>query len=42
LWREYVKIADTNQQFAMQHIKSVADIYPVFRELFKKGTKHAA
>lgn len=42
LWREYVKIADTNAQFAMQHIKSVADIYPVFRELFKKGTKHAA
>ena len=42
LWRQYVKIADSNPQFAMQHIKSVADIYPVFRELFKKGTKHAA
>ncbi|MDQ5889145.1 MAG: hypothetical protein QG667_2439, partial [Pseudomonadota bacterium] len=25
--------------FAMQNIQSPADIYPVFRELFKKQTK---
>ncbi|WP_095498162.1 YeaH/YhbH family protein [Paraferrimonas haliotis] len=36
LWREYQKLAQTNDHFAMQHIKSVSDIYPVFRELFKR------
>jgi len=42
LWQQYVQIAESDPQFAMQHIKSVADIYPVFRELFKKGTEQAA
>ena len=42
LWQQYLQIAESNSQFAMQHIKTVADIYPVFRELFKKGTKQAA
>lgn len=36
LWREYLKIQDRFQNFAMQRITAPADIYPVFRELFKK------
>ncbi|MBY6016408.1 YeaH/YhbH family protein [Ferrimonas balearica] len=36
LWREYEALAKVNPHFALQHIRSVEDIYPVFRELFKK------
>lgn len=37
LWEEYEKLASTHSgKFAMQHIATAADIYPVFRELFKK------
>ncbi|MBY5991429.1 YeaH/YhbH family protein [Ferrimonas balearica] len=36
LWREYETLAKANPHFALQHIRSVEDIYPVFRELFKK------
>ncbi|MFT3733442.1 MAG: YeaH/YhbH family protein [Rhodocyclaceae bacterium] len=36
LWREYEKILGTTPVFAMQRIENYADIYPVFRELFKK------
>jgi uncharacterized sporulation protein YeaH/YhbH (DUF444 family) len=36
LWEEYATIPDTHPHFAMQKIESPADIYPVFRELFKK------
>ena len=36
LWREYAKIGGGHDNFAMQRIESPADIYPVFRELFKK------
>ncbi len=36
LWREYEGIAEDHPEFAMQHIRKVEDIYPVFRELFKK------
>jgi uncharacterized sporulation protein YeaH/YhbH (DUF444 family) len=36
LWYEYLKVKDANKHFAMQKIRSAADIYPVFRELFKK------
>ncbi|APR05719.1 YeaH/YhbH family protein [Thauera chlorobenzoica] len=36
LWREYTKIAAGHDNFAMQRIETPADIYPVFRELFKK------
>ncbi|MGE5648767.1 YeaH/YhbH family protein [Noviherbaspirillum sp. UKPF54] len=39
LWYEYLQIADHHPHFAMQKIESPADIYPVFRELFKKQTK---
>ncbi len=36
LWREYEKVAEEYSQFALQHIRQLEDIYPVFRELFKK------
>ncbi|NQZ81368.1 MAG: YeaH/YhbH family protein [Colwellia sp.] len=42
LWQKYQEISESNAHFAMRHIKSVDDIYPVFRDLFKKNTKHAA
>lgn len=39
LWREYEQIKEYHQNFAMQKIETPADIYPVFRELFKKQPK---
>lgn len=36
LWREYEKITGTTRSFAMQRIEGLGDIYPVFRELFKR------
>jgi len=36
LWREYESLAEEFPNFAMQHIRRLEDIYPVFRELFKK------
>ncbi len=42
LWKHYQQVGEKHANFAMQHIKSVEDIYPVFRELFKKSTKNAA
>ncbi|BCX88690.1 conserved hypothetical protein [Methylomarinovum tepidoasis] len=36
LWQEYEKVAQRWPNFAMQAIDSPADIYPVFRELFRK------
>jgi uncharacterized sporulation protein YeaH/YhbH (DUF444 family) len=36
LWEEYMQVVDRHSHFAMQKIESPADIYPVFRELFKK------
>lgn len=36
LWREYEQIASTHSHFAMRKIETPADIYPVFRDLFKK------
>lgn len=39
LWDEYGKINAQHPHFAMQKIQSPADIYPVFRELFKKQPK---
>lgn len=41
LWREYQTIAATNDNFAMQHIRDVDDIYPIFRELFSKNNQTA-
>lgn len=37
LWHAYEQVAqDCPETFAMRHLVSAADIYPVFRELFKK------
>ena len=36
LWEEYTRLQQTHPQFAMRKVSSAAQIYPVFRELFKK------
>ena len=36
LWQEYERVADICPNFAMQQIEAPQDIYPVFRELFRK------
>ena len=36
LWHEYEYVKSVNRQFAMQRILTLEDIYPVFRELFRK------
>ena len=36
LWEEYAKLQDEVQHFAMRKAVEVAQIYPVFRDLFKK------
>lgn len=36
LWREYLIVKQQCPHFAMQHIVNPGDIYPVFRQLFKK------
>ena len=36
LWEEYSKLADANKNFAMRKAISADQIYPVFRDLFKK------
>jgi uncharacterized sporulation protein YeaH/YhbH (DUF444 family) len=42
LWKHYQQVEHSHKNFAMQHIKSIEDIYPVFRELFKKNTRSVA
>ena len=37
LWEEYVQVRESHSNFAMQKITDATEIYPVFRELFKKG-----
>jgi hypothetical protein len=39
LWEQYADLSETHANFAMQKIVTPADIYPVFRELFKKQVK---
>lgn len=36
LWREYESLQQHYDNIALQHIRQAEDIYPVFRELFKK------
>ena len=36
LWEEYCKLEESSRHFAMKKAVEVAQIYPVFRELFKK------
>ena len=38
LWEMYLHVAEQYPQFAMENIDTVADIYPVFRALFKRKT----
>ncbi|MFC4159370.1 YeaH/YhbH family protein [Chitinimonas lacunae] len=40
LWLEYEQVAASHSQFAMRKIQTPADIYPVFRDLFKKTSLH--
>ena len=42
LWQQYAQLADGDSSFSIEHIKSVEDIYPVFRSLFKKKIEQAA
>lgn len=37
LWREYERLLGAHLNFAMQNVEDAAQIYPVFRELFKKS-----
>lgn len=41
LWEEYTKVREANAHFAMQKIVTPAQIFPVFRDLFKKNTTTA-
>lgn len=36
LWTDYAKIAEEYKHFAMRKVLSPGEIYPIFRELFKK------
>lgn len=37
LWEEYCQVRDTNANFAMQKIVTPGQIFPVFRDLFRKN-----
>ncbi len=39
LWDHYTNLLESNDNFAMQHIRQFEDIYPVFREFFRKQTQ---
>ena len=36
LWEEYARLQESHPQFAMRKVTEASQIYPVFRELFKK------
>ena len=36
LWAQYEQLLETHDNFALQHITEQSDIYPVFREFFRK------
>ncbi|NDY92693.1 YeaH/YhbH family protein [Ideonella livida] len=42
LWQEYHRVAETTPQFAMRKAVEASQIYPVFRDLFKKEGAVAA
>jgi hypothetical protein len=42
LWEEYTRVRDSNVNFAMQKIVTPAQIFPVFRDLFKKQPQGVA
>ena len=39
LWDHYNRLLESNDNFAMQHIREYEDIYPVFRDFFRKQTQ---
>jgi len=41
LWEEYSRLQESHPQFAMRKVSSASQIYPVFRELFKKQGANA-
>jgi len=41
LWEEYTRVRDANVHFAMQKICTPSQIFPVFRDLFKKNPVQA-
>jgi uncharacterized sporulation protein YeaH/YhbH (DUF444 family) len=41
LWEEYTRVRDANAHFAMQKIVTPSQIFPVFRDLFKKTPQAA-
>ncbi len=42
LWEEYSRVRAAHPHFAMQKITAPAQIFPVFRELFRKSPAGAA
>ncbi|MDP1900099.1 MAG: YeaH/YhbH family protein [Rubrivivax sp.] len=42
LWEEYTRLVDANRHFAMRKATEASQIYPVFRDLFKKEGAKAA
>ncbi len=42
LWEEYTQLLEANRHFAMRKATSASQIYPVFRDLFKKEGAQAA
>ena len=42
LWEEYSQLLEANRHFAMRKATSASQIYPVFRDLFKKEGAQAA
>jgi uncharacterized sporulation protein YeaH/YhbH (DUF444 family) len=42
LWEEYTQLLDVNRHFAMRKATAASQIYPVFRDLFKKEGAQAA
>ncbi|MCP4232034.1 MAG: YeaH/YhbH family protein, partial [Aestuariibacter sp.] len=39
LWTQYQQLLESHDNFALQHIAEQSDIYPVFREFFRKQTQ---
>jgi uncharacterized sporulation protein YeaH/YhbH (DUF444 family) len=36
MWEEYSQLVGSHKNFAMRKVADAQDIYPVFRDLFKK------
>jgi uncharacterized sporulation protein YeaH/YhbH (DUF444 family) len=42
LWREYEKVSQSSDNIVCKHIQTPDDIYPVFREIFKRTEQFSA